>query len=121
MPFNSNSTLTQDIERLINRAITANRRAKESDAQTREAFYRIKNAAINALLIAGCAFVDGVDWSAADATIGVRFVDGRALHTKQSELTLSAFRKVRELIGACESAGRITVVGARWILRPSVE
>lgn len=109
------------IERLINRAVTANRRAKESDAETREALYRIKNAAICALLIAGCAVVDGVDWSADDATIGVRFVDGRALHTKQSELTLSAFRKVRELIQECEAAGRITVVGARWILQPDAE
>lgn len=109
------------IMQLKNRAFDANRQAHASDDQTREALYRDKNAAISALLVADCAVVDGVDWSAPDATIGVRFVGGGKIHTKLSELSLAAFRKVRELIRECESGGRVTVVGARWILRPSVE
>jgi hypothetical protein len=76
-------------------AFTANRRAHTSQGQVRESFYRIKDAAINALLIAGCAFVDGVDWSESDPIIGVRFVGGGALHTKLSALDLLAFRIVR--------------------------
>jgi hypothetical protein len=76
-------------------AFTANRQAKVSQGQARESLYRIKHAAINALLVAGCAFVDSVDWSADDATIGVRFVGGGALHTKLSALDPLAFRIVR--------------------------
>ncbi len=88
----------REITRLKDRAFTANRMAKVSKDQARESFYRTKDAAINALLKAGWAFVDGVDWSAPDPTIGVRFVGGGGLHTKLSALDLAAFRKFRQSV-----------------------
>src|ERR1035438_4446846 len=109
--------VSKNIQRLKDCAFDSSHRAKESDGQARDVFYRHKHAAISALLVADCAVVDSIDWSPDDPTIGVRFAGGGALHTKMSELTLSAFRKVRELIARCESAGRIAVVGARWSLR----
>jgi hypothetical protein len=121
MTFKSDRKTGKLIHQLKNRAFDANRQAKVSDDQTRDALYRDKNAAISALLIADCAVVDGIDWSADDPTVAVRFVGGGALHTKLSELSLAAFRKVRELISGCESEGRVAVVGARWILRHSTE
>jgi hypothetical protein len=81
MPLTTNSKRKQDIERLINRAVTANRRAKESDAQTRAAFYRDKNAAICALLIADCAVLDGVDWAPSPAAV-IRAIDPEGAHTR---------------------------------------
>jgi|HubBroStandDraft_1064217.scaffolds.fasta_scaffold90797_3 hypothetical protein len=95
MPFNADVERDQNIARLKQRAFSANRRAKVSKDQTREALYRTKDAAINALLTAGRAFVNGVDWSASDPTVGISFIGGGRLHTKLSALDLSAFRNVR--------------------------
>jgi hypothetical protein len=99
MTFALNGKTGSIIQQLKNRAFDANRQAKASDDRTREAIYRKKDAAINALLRLDCAFVDGVDWSASDPIIGVRFVGGGALHTRMSALDLVAFRKVRAWIG----------------------
>jgi hypothetical protein len=83
------------IERLKNLAFTANQRAKASQDETRDAHYRKKTAAINTLIKAECAFVDSVDWSVADPTIGVTFVGGGRLHLKLSGLDLLASRLIR--------------------------
>jgi hypothetical protein len=95
MAFNADVERDQNIARIKQRAFTANQRAKASKDQTREALYRNKDAAINELLKAGRAFVNGVDWSAPDPIIGISFRSGGRLHTKLSALDLSAFRSVR--------------------------
>ena|ERR1017187_310598 len=91
----------KDLVRIKNRAFTANRRAKLSDDQNRETFYRTKHAAINYLLETGMAFVDSVDWSVADPTFGVEFVGGGKLHTRLSSLNSEALRSVRRQLNGC--------------------
>jgi hypothetical protein len=98
MPFNIDAK--KDIDGLTQRAFRANRQAKLSRDHTREGFYRTKDAAINTLLKTGRAFVNGVDWSAPDPTVGISFVGGGRLHTKLSALDLSAFRNVRRQLAA---------------------
>jgi hypothetical protein len=58
-------------------------------------FYRRKDAAINALLNLGWAFVDEVDWWQDDPLIDVWFVGGGWLHIPMSCVDLQAFREVR--------------------------
>lgn len=100
MPFNTNVKREQNIARLKRRAFDANRRAKATRDQARDAFYRTKDAAINALIRAGWAFVDSVDWSADDPIVGITFKDGGKLHTKLSALDLVAFRNVRHQLSS---------------------
>jgi hypothetical protein len=92
------------------RAFMANYRAKLNTDEAREAFYRLKDAAINVLLEADMAFVNSVDWSQVDPIFGIQFVDGGKLHTKLSCLSSEALRNVRrqlpEIVDA-HSAGRI--------------
>jgi hypothetical protein len=95
MAVNADVERDQNMTRLKQRAFSANHRAKRSNNQARESFYRTKATAINTLLKAGRAFVDGVDWSVPDPTVGIRFIGGGRLHTKLSALDLLAFRSVR--------------------------
>ena len=82
-------------------AFMANKRAKSSDGEARKEFYRLKHSAINRLLKTDAAFVDSVDWSDPDATIGVTFRSGGMLHMKLSALDLASFRSVRLQISRC--------------------
>jgi len=97
MGFNDagNTISPSNLLQIKNRAFTANRRAKLSDDQNRETFYRTKHAAINYLLETGMAFVNSVDWSVPDPTFGVEFVGGGKLHTVLSSLNSAALRSVR--------------------------
>ena len=90
-----NTVSRSDLIQMKNRAFSANVRAKLSTGQTRESFYRTKDAAINYLLETGMAFVDSVDWSVSDPTFGVEFIGGGKLHTKLSSLNSAALRSVR--------------------------
>jgi|ERR1019366_6878978 hypothetical protein len=89
------SIALNDLVRIKNRAFLANRRAKLSNDQNRETFYRAKGAAINYLLETGMAFLDSVDWSVSDPIFGVEFVGGGKLHTRLSSLNSAALRRVR--------------------------
>jgi len=80
---------------LRNRAFEANDQAKVAAGPERETRYREKALAISYLLEAGCAFVNSVDWSQSDPTLGVTFIDGGRLHTKLSSLSSRALRCVR--------------------------
>jgi hypothetical protein len=92
---NTNTISRSDLIQIKNRAFSANDRAKLSTGETRESCYRNKHAAISYLLETGMAFVDSVDWSAADPTFGVEFAGGGKLHTKLSGLSSAALRTVR--------------------------
>jgi len=92
----------RDLLRLKQRAFAANLRAKTSEGSQREAFYRTKASAINYLLEAGFAFVNEVDWSRADAVIGITFAEGGRLHILLSDLSPGAFRVLRRTLGGCE-------------------
>jgi hypothetical protein len=91
------------------RAFDTNGQAKQSNGPDRDALYREKGAAISFLLEAGYAFVDSVDWSAADPTLGVTFVDGGRLHTKLSCLTSRALHSVRRQLKGRLTPDRATV------------
>ncbi|GEM_PF-4393337 len=104
LPYAAKSLKSQDladpalvpanIVHLKTRAFNANRRAKASCNPARAAFYRRKADAINALLVAGFAFVDVVDSSRPDPLIGIEFAGGGKLHTKLSCLDSGALRRV---------------------------
>lgn len=87
-------SLPADILRLKTQAFNANRRAKASRSHVRDAFYQIKNRAINALLAADFAVIDTVEWWLPDPVIGVAFAGGGKLHTKLSCLDFGALRTV---------------------------
>jgi hypothetical protein len=91
----SNSVNRERVACLKQRAFLANRCAKRSEGDQREAFYRRKHAAINYLLEVGAAFVTDVDWFAPDPIFSVEFVDGSKLHTTLSSLDSGAMRSVR--------------------------
>jgi len=78
-----------------NRAFDANFRAKLSEGEQREAFYRMKHAAINYLLEIGAAFVKDVNWCPRDPVLSVQFIGGGKLHAPLSSLDRGAFRSVR--------------------------
>lgn len=85
--------------RLKTQAFEANRQAKRSAGQIRDAAYRRKVKAINTLLKAGLAFVNAkdTDWSRhdGDAMISISFLGGGQLHATLSGLDLAAFRIAR--------------------------
>jgi hypothetical protein len=90
-----------NVARLKNTAFTANRQAKLSKDETRAAFYRKKVAAINALLRAGFASVNSVDWWCPDPILGISFEGGGSLHMPMSCLDLGAMRVVRHQLNGC--------------------
>jgi hypothetical protein len=90
----------RNVVRLKDRAFAANRLAKATTSQSRATCYRVKDAAINALLRHDSAFVDVVDLSSSEAIIGIRFAGGGKLHARVSCLDAHALDAVRrQLMG----------------------
>jgi hypothetical protein len=91
---------SSNIQRLKDRAFLANRLAKIAVGASRTTCYRLKDAAVNALVRHGAASLHSISGLPYGPNIGLVFVDGGRLHIPPSHLDPSARRRVQQQFGA---------------------